>query len=88
VLNAARRAEVSLQAFPEDCPTYDEADAWVRARLAEQDFPLRVVTTLRGMSTPPTTVPAMSEGQTCYRGYVYWDQLSVMVDPYEHRPAN
>jgi hypothetical protein len=58
--------EVSLLAFPEDCPTYDQADAWVRARLPEQDLPLRVVTTLRGTSST-TTVPSTRLG-CCRRG--------------------
>lgn len=82
-LNAARRMEVSLLAFPEECPTRDEAANWVRRQIATDDMPLRLVDGPQGSTTTTVSGAADTRDLNCYRGWVTWPTASVYIDAYQ-----
>jgi len=75
LVNARRSEEIELRAIPRDCPTFDEATAWVRTVSSEHGTPM----TAGGVSTAPKQ--AASEPATkCFTHlYVDWDSLEVKV---------
>ena len=75
-LNDARAMEATLLAFTDPCPSRADAERWVREQIDSYKMPLRIVT----QSPPPSAVP--SDEGTCYRGFVYWETSTVMIDPY------
>ena len=91
-LNRRRAVEIAVLAAPQDCPTEDEARAWVDEVLAARgvDLPVEVdgTSSAPGPSTRGTAaVPAVGR---CYLGRVYWDWMpepTVRIGPQFLSPA-
>ncbi|HTO00841.1 MAG TPA: hypothetical protein VL068_09230 [Microthrixaceae bacterium] len=81
-LNSARHSEVALLAFPQDCPTAAEAEAWVQQRIADLTIPLSLATTAGPGMTSSTVTTAGTAGRPCYRGFVDWNSSTVAIDTF------